>query len=124
MAFRQGSNQLMFDEFNRWTSRPSAMLENYFNMRFQESTEEGKKSNGLAIDGEILRFEMNLDRTTADLAVLVTVSDSSGKECLKKIYAESVIAKDKSASAFASAMSEAVSKIIANIDTDTKKLAH
>ena len=71
MVFREASNRIDVDEYNRWAMPPGAMLTKYLSARFAApSGHYGRDGRpGFELDGSVLNCELNKEKKQVDLLV-------------------------------------------------------
>ena len=71
MVFREASNRIDVDEYNRWAMPPGAMLTKYLAARFAAQSGNQERDGKLAfeLDGTVLNCEMDKEKNLVDLMV-------------------------------------------------------
>ena len=71
MVFREESNRISVDEYNRWSMPPGAMLTKYLAARFASpSNNQGReKKPAFELDGSVLSCELNKSTTQVELMI-------------------------------------------------------
>jgi ABC-type uncharacterized transport system auxiliary subunit len=114
MSFRDGGNSVRFDEFNRWSDLPSNLLRKHFLLALNNtsSTKPNTLSQGKSLDVYILRFDLDLQKKTANVTALFVIHGTDGRRIFWRtmIEAEKRVKTD-SAAGFAEAMGAAVSDL-------------
>jgi len=125
MVFKGSSNTIKFDPFNRWADSPAKLVRCYMTLALKNKT----NTINYVMNGEILRFDCDLEKKTANIAIKITLKSYKAKKADKRfisqiIYSESVPIKEKSGTAYAEAMQKAIAQItkqIADQLTQAKK---
>lgn len=115
MVFRDSSNTLRIDEFNRWSDSPDELLLRYLTLAFGEETDPAIKAAPLVLTGTLLRFDADLTDQTANVIVEVALTTDDDQVVLKKIIREKVPAESNNASSYAKAMEQAVHNLFLRI---------
>ena len=123
MVFRKSSNSIEFDSYNRWANIPSKMVQCYLTLAFSNNNSDIAYS----MTGEVLKFEGDLDKKTANIAVKIIISsrknlDRDEKYSSQFVYTSSVPVKKESAHAYAIAMEKAMKDITGQIAKQIQKL--
>ncbi|MBQ9771675.1 MAG: membrane integrity-associated transporter subunit PqiC [Lentisphaeria bacterium] len=118
MLSRQGTVQ-QFDSFAKWSQTPSVMVSSAFRKIYGIDDDVDAE---YLLEGDILTFERNLDKKTADLRIVYSVVKRSDRKVIfRKELSSSVPLKGDTPAAFAEAMSKAVIEqaeaIRKNLDT-------
>ena len=116
MTFRKSSNRVEFDSYNKWANSPAKLVQCYLAFALNNNNVQVDYS----MTGEILKFECNLHKKTADLAVKITLkSEKKDKDNQRRIYQEvfssSIPVEQETASAYAAGMSQAMADITQQI---------
>jgi len=118
MIFRDNVNRIKFDAYNRWSFSPAKLIQRYISLSFDD-----QKISKVAyyISGEVLRFDGDLINKTANLSIQVDIRTLElNKLISSEIYSTSVPVKEETATAYASAMEEAMAQIIDKIGLQIK----
>ena len=113
MVFREDSNRIGVDEYNRWSMPPGAMLTKYLAARFAapagSNSRDGKPT--FELDGSVLSCELNKSQKKVDLMVHFFIIEH-GNDPFKITGTEdySIPVEDSSAEAFADGMNKAAAK--------------
>ena len=118
MVFKTSSNIIKFDPFNRWADSPAKLVRCYMILALNNKTQ----TINYVMNGEILRFDCDLKKKTVNLAIKITIKSYKAKKADKRfisqiIYESSIPIKEKTGTAYAEAMEQAIAEI-------TKKAAH
>lgn len=118
MVFIKDKNIVYFDQYNRWSEQPANLLTQYFSQCFASDNINSHLYN-FNIEGQILRFEGNLDTRTALLVLHFNIYDrNTGKVVIRKTYTETTNLKKITASAFAEAISIATERVAEQLKQD------
>ncbi|NOY75494.1 MAG: hypothetical protein GXP32_06850 [Kiritimatiellaeota bacterium] len=115
MMFRDGSNSVRIDDFNKWSYLPSALLRRYFIVFLSDSARMNKESKPkvpvLLLRINVVRFDCDLVKRTANTAILFTVYDSkTSKMIWRRLITAEKKSRTETASGFAAAMSSAIAE--------------
>ena len=116
MVFRHDSNNVQFDSYNRWSSSPAKLMQCYLSLALNNN----KSKIDYSMTGEVLRFEGDLAKKTANIAIKITLkSTKKSKEkdayLSQIVYSSSVPVEKETATAYAVAMEQAMAKITQQI---------
>jgi len=123
MVFREAPNTIQFDSFNRWSNSPSKLVQCYLLLALNNK----KDTIDYVINGEIVRFDCDLTKKTANLAIKITIKSYKAKNADKNfvsqiIYTSSIPIEKKRATAYAEGMQKAMAEITNKIVNDLKHL--
>ena len=113
MVFREETNRISIDEYNRWSMPPGSMLTKYLASRF--ATPPGNQNKTakpvFELDGTVLTCELNKQKKQVDLMIHYFIVES-GDESFKITGTEdySIPVDDTTAEAFADGMNKAAAK--------------
>ncbi len=130
MVFREDSNRITVDEYNRWSMPPAAMLTKYLAARFAARSGNQKRDGKpvFVLDGSVLNFEMDREKKQVKLMVYFFIVEH-GSDTFKITGAEdySIPVNETTAAAFADGMNEAAAKfadhIVSVLNEELKKRA-
>jgi len=113
MAFREESNQIEIDQFNRWSMPPGAMLTKYLAARLATHSDNQQRNGKPAfeLDGSVLNCELNKARKQVDLMVhffIVEQGDDTFRITGTETY--NIPVDGTTAEAFADGMNKAAEK--------------
>ena len=116
MVFRNGANSVLFDEFNRWSDLPSALLRRYFITYLDKAGKSEKTTNRSAatfgLKLEIIRFDCDLKKKTSNIEVrFQLINPTSGKIASQGILSAAAPASSETAVGYAEAMSTALADL-------------
>ena len=116
MVFRKSPNTVEFDSYNKWANSPSKMIQCYLAFALDNNNVQVDYS----MTGEVLRFECNLHKKTADVAVKITLKEDKKKQgtqrrIFQEVYSSSVPVEQETASAYAAGISKAMENITRQI---------
>lgn len=124
MVYRTEDNQILIDDYNKWTQPPGLMVGRYMDAVFRANKTGGKdEAINLIFEGKIVFFEMNMITQKAVFGMDYTITRAAdGKALLQKnaVFHKkfaSVSAKD-----FAAAMSSAVGEFTDDLKRELVKL--
>jgi ABC-type uncharacterized transport system auxiliary subunit len=120
MTFSTEPELVKIDQFNRWVSSPSILVQRYL-MIALAPTETGSAEPLLNLSGKLLTFENNLTAGTTTIGLLVTVRQGKTVKS-EKLYSATVKVSDKTASGFAKSMSQAMAKVTAELAAEINKI--
>ena len=105
IVFRTTSNQLRFDDYNKWVQTPSVMLKRYLKLAFRSKPQD-KRESQYSVEMSILSFEA--DELTKHAVLVVEYKIINLKNENKKIFVKSLSRKmeDMNAEDFVQAMSK------------------
>ena len=113
MVFREETNRISIDEYNRWSMPPGSMLTKYLAARF--ATPPGNQNRTakpvFELDGTVLTCELNRQKKQVDLMIhyfIVEPADEAFKITGTEDY--SIPVDDTTADAFADGMNMAAAK--------------
>jgi len=123
MVFREATNVIRFDPYNRWSTSPAKLIQCYLLLGLKN---KNNKIN-YVMNGELLRFDCDLNQKTANIALRITIKPYKPKSHDKNfiyqvIYTSSVPVTEKKASAYAKAMGKAMDEITAKIADNLKNM--
>ena len=123
MVFRKSPNTVEFDSYNKWANSPSKLIQCYLAFALDNNNVQVDYS----MTGEVLRFECNLHKKTADIAVKITLkSDKKDQEnkrqVFQEVYSSSVPVEQETASAYAAGISKAMADITRQIISKVENL--
>ena len=118
MVYRENTNQIDVDEYNRWSMPPGAMLTKYLAARFAAQTgNQGRAGKPVfELDGSVLTCELNKPKKQVNLMVhyfIVEQGNDSFKITGTEDYAIPV--GEATAEAFADGMNKAAAKLADHI---------
>ena len=114
MAFRDGNNSVLLDEFNRWSDLPSNLLRKRFILVLNNTNPEKNIafSQARSLDVDIVRFDFDMKKKTANITALFVLRDRDARTVVgRSIIATESKVKMESAAGYAKAMGEAVSEM-------------
>ena len=118
MVFREETNRISVDEYNRWSMTPGAMLTKYLAARFAApSNNQGRaKKTVFELDGSVLACELNKTTKEVDLMIHYFIVEP-GEEDFKITGTEdySIPVADSTAEAFAAGINKAAEKFADHI---------
>ena len=124
MVFREETNRISVDEYNRWSMPPGAMLTKYLAARFAApSNNQGRaKKPVFELDGSVLACELNRTTKEVDLMIHYFIVEP-GEEEFKITGTEdySIPVGDITAEAFADGINKAAEKFADHIVGVLKK---
>ena len=113
MVFREETNRIVIDEYNRWSTTPGALLTKYLAARLAaKSGNQGRDGKPVfELDGSVLSCELNKPRKQVNLLVHFFIIEH-GNDTLKISGTEdySIQVEDTTAEAFADGMNKAAAK--------------
>ncbi len=108
MLYRGSKNELIVDEYHKWTQPPAAMVTRIFRAAFNGPTPTGCVTRW-KLRGNILTFEVNRNTGKAILTIrYILSSGADGNILLTKTLTTAVPVKEFNAETYSSAMSNAV----------------
>ena len=118
MVFREDSNQISVDEYNRWSMPPGAMLTKYLAARFASpSNNQGReKKPTFELDGSVLACELNKATKQVELMIHYFIVEP-GEEDFKISGTEdySIPVDEATPEMFADGINQAASKFADHI---------
>jgi ABC-type uncharacterized transport system auxiliary subunit len=126
LLYRAGGNEMLIDEYNKWTQPPGQMLTKYMRLAFRsEPGEAGKRpeTEKYELSGSILAFEADLDAKKANLGVRYSLSSKNDPELRldrTAIFSEEL--KGSSPADVAAAMEKAANQLVASVKSDIAAL--
>ena len=118
MVFREASNRIDVDEYNRWSMPPGAMLTKYLSARFAAKSGDRLRDGKpvFELDGTVLNCELDRTNKTVELMVHYFIIEH-GNDAFRITGTEnySILVKDTSAEAFADGLSKAASEFADHI---------
>lgn len=110
MVYRTEDNQILIDDYNKWTQPPGLLVNRYMDSVFRANKTGGRgKDMSLIFEGRIVFFEMNMITQKAVFGMDYTITNASdGKALLQKNAVFCRKFNSVAAREFAAAMSEAV----------------
>ena len=106
MAFSSANGAIEFDDYHRWAQQPERMLERYFNLYFNSSS-EGKYS----LDAVLYGLTADIDRKRVRLILKVTIeNDVEARTVWTGVIVKDVPLKNSSAVDFSAAAAIAVNQ--------------
>ena len=124
MVFREETNRISVDEYNRWSMPPGAMLTKYLAARFAApSNNQGRaKKPVFELDGSVLNCELNRTTKEVDLMIHYFIVEP-GEEDFKITGTEdySIPVADTTAETFADGINKAAEKFADHIVGVLKK---
>ena len=118
MVFREESNRISVDEYNRWSMPPGAMLTKYLAARFASpSNNQGReKKPAFELDGSVLSCELNKSTTQVELMIHYFIVEP-GEEDFKIMGTEdySIPVDENTPEAFAEGFDLAAAKFAEHI---------
>lgn len=118
MVFREETNRITIDEYNRWSMPPGSMLTKYLAARF--ATPPGNQSMtsnpGFELDGTVLTCELNKQKKQVDLMIHYFITEA-GDNKFKITGTEdySIPVEDATAEAFADGMNKAAAEFSSQV---------
>ena len=113
MVFREETNRISIDEYNRWSMPPGSMLTKYLAARFAipPGNQNRTAKPVFELDGTVLTCELNKQKKHVDLMIHYFIVES-GDESFKITGTEdySIPVDDTTAEAFADGMNKAAAK--------------
>ena len=126
LLYRVGGNEMLIDEYNKWTQPPGQMLTKYLRLAFRsESGEAGKLPPQLdcELSGSILAFEADLDAKKVNLGVHYTLSSmklDSKPGDRTTIFSQPFSTNEPEA--IAEAMTKAAAQLVESVKSDAKAI--
>ena len=118
MVFREESNRISVDEYNRWSMPPGAMLTKYLSARFASpsNNQSREKKPGFELDGSVLSCELNKSTMQVDLMIHYFIVEP-GEEDFKITGTEdySIPVNEATPDAFADGFDQAAAKFAEHI---------
>ena len=116
MVFRHASNNVQFDSYNRWANSPAKLIQCYLSLALNNN----KTEIDYSMTGEVLRFEGNIEKKTANIAIKITLKSTKKNKDKKSylsqiVYSSSVPVEKETATAYAVAMEKAIAKVTQQI---------
>lgn len=113
MVFREETNRIIIDEYNRWSMPPGSMLTKYLSARFAATPGNQNKTVKpvFELDGTVLTCELNKPEKQVDLMIHYFIVEP-GDERFKLTGTEdySIPVDDTTAEAFADGMNRAAAQ--------------
>ena len=121
MVFRDSSNRIKFDTFNRWSCSPNELVRRFLQLALKDKSDS---TPDLAVRGEIIRFDGSLNKKCVNLVIKFTLTPPSDNDNIlsQKIYKTTVPVTEIKATAYAEAMSSAMNTITGKLAEDIKQL--
>ena len=127
MTFRVSRTHVQFDEYNRWDQSPEKMLRRFLMQYINDpALSDGNVDKPtLILDLRLLCFECDLTKNQAFLVVEALAKKPAPGEqlVLSETYHQSIDLKDKTATAYAEAMSTAVHAMTSKLTQKLIELA-
>ncbi len=120
MVFRDSSNNVQFDSFNRWCFPPAKLIQRYLSLAFDD-----KKIAPVTylISGEIIRFDGDLTKKTANLSLKIDIKSTRDNELVSsEVYQIEKPVQEKTATAYAAAMENGIVEITKKIEKQIKQI--
>jgi len=118
MIFRDSSNRIQFDPYNRWSFSPAKLVQRYLSQSFSDEKESKIK---FYIQGEVLRFDGDLESDTSNISLKVDIySIKTNYLISSKTYSVSVPVKEKTATEYAKAMEKGMGQLVPKIASQIK----
>ena len=120
MVFRNNTNKVQFDAYNRWSYSPAKLVQRYLSLAFDDNK---IAPTMYMVKGEILRFDGNIENKTANLSMKIDTSPVEGNTTISsEVYSVSIPVKNETATAYAEAMQKAMHVITLKIEKQLKSL--
>lgn len=119
--FKTGTGKLKIDQFNRWIAAPATQVQRYLTVAMATKMSASDSRAPLIMTTQLLTFDCNLIRKTANLTLLVTIKEKS-KVQYKQMFIEKVYVDGNTATAYANAMSRAMHNIAVKLAEKINKL--
>ena len=120
MVFRNNHNKVLFDAYNRWSYSPAKLVQRYLALAFDDNK---IAPTMYVVNGEILRFDGNIENKTANLSMKIDTSPVDGKGTISsEVYSVSIPVEEETATGYAKAMQKAMQIITLKIDKQLKSL--
>lgn len=126
MIYRSGGNEMLVDEYNRWTQPPGQMITKYLHLAFRDAP--GTQASWplpakYELSGSVLAFEADFDAKQANLGVRYVLRSKERQE--RKIertavFSEHIAGMDSAD--VAKAMTHAAAKLVDSIKSDLQAL--
>lgn len=119
MAFASANGAIAFDEYHRWAQQPERMLERYFNLYFNSSS-EGKYS----IDAILYGLTADIDRNRVRLILKVTIENNAeAADSWSGVIVKDVPLRERSAVNFSEAAAQAANQVAEAVAAKLQEVA-
>ena len=125
MVFRIAPSTVLFDEYNRWSMSPDALIRRSFVMAVADNTSgyQDDKIPHYSIEGQIMMLEADIPGKSVSLALLVSLYDTrkSRKLVWTHLFVQKKPVQKITGQSFAKAVRELVDNIINEVDVLIEK---
>ncbi|MBN1863996.1 MAG: membrane integrity-associated transporter subunit PqiC [Victivallales bacterium] len=121
MVFRTSPVSLAFDEFNRWSTSPAALLKRHLEMVYDRGTELRKAKPLYRLSAKITQWEADLQSSKVNLSIRFDLHKSDSDEMLwSKTFSKNVTVGKITGQSFAESAKEGLDSMLQELDLHIK----
>ena len=125
LLYRAGGNEMLIDEYNKWTQPPAQLLTKHLRLAFRDEAPSAGKLPEPAkyeLSGTVLAFEADLDAKRVDLGVRYSItpisSTTPNAQSIERTVIFSQPLKTNEPDAVAEAMAQAAGQLVDAVKSD------